>query len=87
MKKFVVELLVFIKPLARDPEGETLLEQLRRMGYEWVENVRVGKIYRFTVEAEDCGEAEKRVLELGGRLRFYNPVVHIAEARCLSEPR
>jgi len=85
--KLLVELLVFIKPLARDPEGETILEELKRMGYDWVTGVRVGKVYRFTVEAGDCREAESKVLEMGGKLRFYNPVVHKAEARCLGEAR
>ncbi|AEM39232.1 phosphoribosylformylglycinamidine synthase, purS [Pyrolobus fumarii 1A] len=83
--KLVVELLVFLKPLARDPEAETILSELKRLGYKWIAGLRVGKVYRFTLEARDCEEAERRVLELGEKLRFYNPVVHKAEARCLGE--
>ncbi len=85
MPVYLVELLVFLKPLARDPEAETILAELERRGYASVRGLRVGKVYRFEVEAQDCSEAERLVLELGGRLRFYNPVVHAAEARCLGE--
>ncbi len=87
MKRLLVELLVFLKPLARDPEAETILAELRRLGYEWVKGLRVGKVYRFVVEAGDCKEAEEKVLRLGGELRFYNPVVHRAEARCVGEAK
>ena len=78
-----VELLVFLKPLARDPEGETIAAELRRRGYNWVAGVRVGKVYRFTVEAPGCEEAKRLVLDVASRLRFYNPVVHSVEARCV----
>ncbi len=78
-----VELLVFLKPLARDPEGETIASEMRRHGYSWVASVRVGKVYRFVVEAGSCEEAKRLVLEAAGRLRFYNPVVHSVEARCV----
>ncbi len=80
-----VELLVFIKPAARDPEGETIAAELRRRGYGAVRGVRVGKVYRFEVEAGDCDEAVELVKSLAERLRFYNPVVHAAEVRCLGE--
>ena len=80
-----VELLVFIKPAARDPEGETIASELRRRGYGVVKAVRVGKVYRFEVEAGDCSEASRVVREIAEKLRFYNPVVHSAEVRCLEE--
>ena len=78
-----VELLVFIKPVARDPEGETIASELRRRGFEAVRGVRVGKVYRFEIEAGGCEEAERLVREIAEKLRFYNPVVHSIEVRCL----
>ncbi|GAB6147743.1 phosphoribosylformylglycinamidine synthase subunit PurS [Stetteria hydrogenophila] len=85
MPVYRVLLTVFYKKGARDPEGETLAHELRALGYRDVEDVRAGKAFAFTVEAGGREEASRRVLEIAGKTRLYNPVVHEVEVVVLGE--
>lgn len=62
--------LVTVLPRAEvaDPQGETILEAARGLGFSDVRSVRAGRA--FVVEAED----ESRVRDLADRL-LANPVV------------
>ena len=74
---YTVEVIIENKPIARDPEGETIQRDLiLRGGYAQVESVRTGKYVRLIVKAESPEEAKKIVFKLCNDLRIYNPVVH-----------
>jgi len=81
-----VEVIVQNKPLARDPEGETIHRNLiLKGGYDQVTGVRAGKLLRMTVHAQSSKEAENLVRRLCDDLRIYNPAAHSCEVRVVEE--
>lgn len=80
MAKFSV--LVEVRPRAgiANPEGATIQRALAGLGYEGVDDVRVGKAMRFSVDAPDEASARERVDELCRRL-LVNPVIEDADVR------
>ncbi len=82
---FTVEIVVENKPLARDPEGETIHHNLiLKGGYSQVTNVRAGKLLRMNVEASSSEDAKQLVRKLCEDLRIYNPAAHICQVRVVS---
>lgn len=79
---YTVEVIVENKPLARDPEGETIHHNLiLKGGYKQVRNVRAGKMLRMSVEADSPDEAKAVVKRLCDDLRIYNPAAHVCQVR------
>src|SRR2546426_9312484 len=79
---FTVEVVVENKPLARDPEGETIHQNLiLKGGYSQVTNVRAGKLLRMNVEANSPEDARAIVRKLSDDLRIYNPAAHTIQIR------
>ncbi|OLD14238.1 MAG: phosphoribosylformylglycinamidine synthase, purS protein [Crenarchaeota archaeon 13_1_40CM_2_52_14] len=79
---FTVEVVVENKPLARDPEGETIHQSLiLKGGYSQVTSVRAGKFLRMNVEARSPEDAEQLVRKLCDDLRIYNPAAHTCHVR------
>jgi len=69
-----VEVFIQLKPGMLDPQGETVGHALESLGYEGIENVRVGKWITFEIEASDRGSLESEVDEMCRRL-LANPVI------------
>ena len=81
-RNHVIEVIVENKPLARDPEGETIHRNLiMKGGYNQVTDVRAGKLLRMTVEASSPDQARDLVKRLCDDLRIYNPVAHTCQVR------
>ncbi len=79
---YTVEVIVENKPLARDPEGETIHRNLiLKGGYNQVTNVRAGKLLRMNVEAGSPEDAQQLVRKLCDELRIYNPAAHVCQVR------
>ena len=79
---FTVEVVVENKPLARDPEGETIHRNLvLKGGYSQVTSVRAGKLLRMNVEASSPDIARQLVQKLCDDLRIYNPAAHTCQIR------
>lgn len=57
-----------------DPEGSTIERSLPALGFEGIEGVRVGKSFRFNVEADDEGAARALVEDVCARF-LTNPVI------------
>ncbi len=57
-----------------DPEGQTIERALPLLGFGDVEHMRVGKVFRFTLDAPDLGSARARAEQLCDRL-LANPVI------------
>lgn len=73
------------KPLASDPEGETIHHNLiLKGGYSQVTNVRAGKLLRMKVEARSSDDAKQLVQKLCDDLRIYNPAAHVCRVRVVS---
>src|SRR6266545_501100 len=64
------EVLVETRPRAgvADPEGATIERSLPALGFDGVTGVRVGKVFRFTIEASDAAAAQAEG-QLGGDAR------------------
>jgi len=81
---YTVEVIIENKPLARDPEGETIHHNLiLKGGYNQVTNVRAGKMLRLSVNADSPDEARAVVKRLCDDLRVYNPAAHVCQVRIL----
>jgi len=72
--RFPVLVEVRLRPGIADPQGSTIQRALPALGFEGVQEVRVGKAIRFTVEAADAAAAGRQVDELCQRL-LANPVI------------
>jgi phosphoribosylformylglycinamidine synthase subunit PurS len=57
-----------------DPEGATIERSLPALGFEGVRDIRVGKAFRFTVDAPDLATAQSQVEDMCSRF-LTNPVI------------
>ncbi len=79
---YSVEVIVENKPLARDPEGETIHHNLIvKGGYPQVTKVRAGKLLRLSIDADSPDHARQLVKKLCDDLRIYNPAAHVCTVR------
>jgi len=69
-----IKVYVFFKDSVLDPQGQTVKNALHTLGYDFVKNVRQGKI--FEIEVDDISEekARKIVPEISGRV-LANPII------------
>jgi phosphoribosylformylglycinamidine synthase len=65
---------VTLKPTVNDPQGLAVRDGLRQLGYQGVQEVRVGKYLEVRLRAESQEAAERAVREMCQRL-LANPVV------------
>ncbi len=72
--KFVVEVLITRKPGVADPEGNTIKEALKRLGYENVDEVRTAKVFYLTLEADSPALAKETAEKIGEKI-LANPVI------------
>jgi phosphoribosylformylglycinamidine synthase len=71
---FLAKVHVTLKPTVNDPQGITVLGGLRNLGFESVEEVRVGKFLEVRVGETDRRQAEAIVAEMCDKL-LANPVI------------
>ena len=64
----VARVIVTPKPVINDPQGLTVRSGLRRLGFEEVTEVRVGKYIEIRIEATDEAHARRRVSEMCRKL-------------------
>jgi len=77
MTLYRVEILITNKPLAKDPEGETIHKDLLlKKGFTSVKRVRAGKLLMMEIEADSKEEARRIAFNACNELRIYNPVAH-----------
>ena len=65
---------VNLKPSILDPQGQTIADALRTLGYAAVQHVRQGKYFELDVEAASAAEARTLAAEVADRL-LANPVI------------
>ena len=76
--RFSVHIDVQLRPGIADPQGQTIERSLPALGFGGVEDVRVGKSIRFTVEASDEASARAEVDDMCARF-LANPVIEDAD--------
>jgi len=65
---------VSLKPSVFDPQGHTIVEALRSLGYAAVADVRQGKYFEVDLNVETPADAEKLAAEVADRV-LANPVI------------
>ena len=71
---FLARVYVTLKPAVNDPQGLTVMGGLHSLGYETVEDIRIGKYLEIRVDTEDQAQAENDVAGMCDRL-LANPVI------------
>jgi len=75
--KFDVRVEVSLRPGISDPQGATIERALPALGFEGVEQVRVGKSMRFTIDAGSAEVARQQAEDMCARF-LTNPVIEDA---------
>jgi phosphoribosylformylglycinamidine synthase len=75
--QFSVLVETSLRPGVADPQGATIERSLPALGFDGVSGVRVGKAFRFTVDAADEGAARAEVDDMCRRF-LTNPVIEDA---------
>lgn len=68
------EIHVTLKELVLDPQGTTLKRSMETMGYQGIEDVRMGKFIQVKFDSDDRKEVEKKVDEMCRQI-LSNPVI------------
>ncbi len=71
---YLARIYVTLKPTVNDPQGQTVMGSLKRMGFAQVEGVRIGKYLEVQVDEADRLRAEELVGEMCNKL-LSNPVI------------
>lgn len=67
-----------LRPGIADPQGATIERSLPHLGFEGISGVRVGKAFRFTLDAADEATAQVHADEVTQRF-LINPVIEDAD--------
>ena len=73
-QKLRVKMYVRLKPGVLDPQGVTTQQALAAMGYQGIQEVRVGKLIELQFDGKAKSTVDKEVREMGKRL-LSNPVI------------
>ncbi|MBI4397776.1 MAG: phosphoribosylformylglycinamidine synthase subunit PurS [Candidatus Omnitrophica bacterium] len=74
MKTFNAKINVTLKKSVLDPQGKTILEALHSLGFQDASDVRAGKHFELTLNANNEIDAQNRVKEMCDKL-LVNPVI------------
>lgn len=69
-----VRVLVSFKDSVLDPQGQTVKNALHTLGYDYVKDVRQGKVFELELEGISREEAEKRIPEISDKV-LANPII------------
>lgn len=73
-QKFNSKVYVTLRPSVLDPAGTAVESGLHQLGYQGVENVRIGKYIELTITAENQESADKQLHQMCDQL-LANPVI------------
>jgi len=69
-----VRILVSLKDIVLDPQGQTVKNALHTLGYDFVKDVRQGKVFELELEGISRDEAEKAIVEISDKV-LTNPII------------
>ncbi len=88
MNSYTVEVTIQNKPLAQDPEGETIQRDLvSKGGFHTIQGIRSGKYLQLQVGADSPSEAKELVTRMCNELRIFNPIVHTCSIKVGGEAK
>jgi phosphoribosylformylglycinamidine synthase subunit PurS len=76
MQKFHAKVYVTLRPSVLDPAGTAVQSGLSHMGYNNVEQVRIGKYVEVTLNAADAEQAQQQLDQMCDQL-LANPVIEV----------
>lgn len=71
---FDVEVYVSLKKTVSDPQGLTVKHALESLGYQNIEDLRMGKMVKMKLNLSDKKDAENKVHEMCKKL-LVNPII------------
>jgi phosphoribosylformylglycinamidine synthase PurS subunit len=72
--EWLAEIRVLLKPSVNDPQGLSIRNAVRTLGFVGVEDVRAGKLIQVRLRASDRQAAEQAVEGMSSQL-LANPVI------------
>lgn len=69
-----VRVIVSFKDTVLDPQGQTVRNALYTLGYEFVKDVRQGKVFELELDGISVEEAEKVIPEISDKV-LANPII------------
>ena len=76
MASFVARVYVSLKPSVNDPQGRTIADGLKALGFAEVDRVRAGKYIEIFLDAANAEAAGRRVDAMCDQL-LANPVIEV----------
>jgi phosphoribosylformylglycinamidine synthase PurS subunit len=73
-REWLAEIRVLLKASVNDPQGLSIRNALRTLGFDGVGDVRAGKLIQVRMQASDRPAAEAAVAQMGAQL-LANPVI------------
>ena len=74
MKNYAVKIEVKLKSVVLDPQGKTVLSALQNLGFDQVNDVRIGKLIELKIAEKSKTSARKKTREMCEKL-LANPVI------------
>ena len=74
LRKYQARIYVTLRPSVLDPAGTAVHSGLRHMGYENIEQVRIGKYIELSINAGDEDKARSQLEQMCNQL-LANPVI------------
>ena len=71
---FQAKIDVTLKKSVLDPQGQTVLQAVKSLGFKGVESLRVGKHFEVTLNSGDRQKAEAELKKMCDRL-LINPII------------
>ena len=72
--KFIAEINVMPQKALLDPQGKAVRLSMHNIGYQSIENVRIGKHITMELEADNQEHAEQKVKETCDKI-LHNPIM------------
>jgi phosphoribosylformylglycinamidine synthase len=69
-----VRILVSLKDSVLDPQGQTVKNALLTLGYDFIKDVRQGKVFEIELEGMSQEEAERVIPEISEKV-LANPII------------
>lgn len=84
--RFSVLVETRLRPGIADPQGATIERSLPTLGFDGISGVRVGKAFRFEIDAPDRAAAEAEVADVCHKV-LTNPVIEDADVTITEDAR
>ncbi len=78
-----IKVFVRLKDVVLDPQGQTVLNAISKLGYDFVNDVRVGKMFELEID-DRAVNVEKKVEEIASKL-LSNPIIEEFNIETVSE--